>query len=114
MLEILTLHYSIKKTLGDNSEICTNKKWKNNNIREQILLHQKNYIPGRTGGTHWGKQTFPPIILIFTEGEGAGIESRLPFEIFSSLTVKPSSCIYMFSIYNDFVLTVLSTYEHEI
>ena len=29
------------------------------------------------------KQTFPPII--FTEGEGDGIESRLPFKIFSTL-----------------------------
>ena len=29
------------------------------------------------------KQTFPPIIWIFTEGEGDGIESGLPFEIFS-------------------------------
>ena len=31
------------------------------------------------------KQTFPPIIWIFTEGEGDGLESRLPFKIFSSL-----------------------------
>ena len=30
------------------------------------------------------KQTFPPIIWIFTEGEGDGIESRLPFKIFST------------------------------
>jgi hypothetical protein len=30
------------------------------------------------------KQTFPPMI-IFTEGEGDGIESRLPFKIFSTL-----------------------------
>ena len=29
------------------------------------------------------KQTFPPIIWIFTEGEE--IESRLPFKIFSTL-----------------------------
>ena len=33
------------------------------------------------------KQTFPPIFWIFTEGEGGGIESRLPFKIFSSLPV---------------------------
>ena len=32
------------------------------------------------------KQTFPPIIWICTEGEGDGIESRLPFKIFSTLT----------------------------
>ena len=31
------------------------------------------------------KQTFPPIIWIFTEGEGDGIESRQSFEIFSTL-----------------------------
>ena len=30
-------------------------------------------------------QTFPPIIWIFTEGEGDAIESRLPFKIFSTL-----------------------------
>ena len=30
---------------------------------------------------------FPPIILIFTEGEGDGIGSRLPFKIFSTLTL---------------------------
>ena len=30
------------------------------------------------------KQTFPPIVWIFTEGDG--IESRLPFKIFSTLT----------------------------
>ena len=32
------------------------------------------------------KQTFPPIIWIFTEGnKGDGIKSRLPFKIFSTL-----------------------------
>jgi len=31
------------------------------------------------------KQIFPPIIWIFTEGEGDGIESMLPFETFSTL-----------------------------
>ena len=33
------------------------------------------------------KQTFPPIIWIFTDGEGDGIESRLHVKIFSTLTV---------------------------
>ena len=33
------------------------------------------------------KQTFPPIIWIFTEGEGDGNESRLTFKIFSTLKV---------------------------
>ena len=32
------------------------------------------------------KQTFPPIIWIFTEGEGDGIKSRLPSKIFSTLS----------------------------
>ena len=32
------------------------------------------------------QQTFLPIIWIFTEGEGDGIESRIPFKIFSTLT----------------------------
>jgi len=31
------------------------------------------------------KQTFPPIIWIFTEGEGDEIKSSLPFKIFSTL-----------------------------
>ena len=31
------------------------------------------------------KQTFPSIIWIFTKSEGDGIESRLPFKIFSTL-----------------------------
>ena len=31
------------------------------------------------------KQTFPHIILIFTEGEDDGIKSRLPFKIFFTL-----------------------------
>ena len=34
------------------------------------------------------KQTFLPIIWIFTEDEGDGIESRLPFKIFSTLTTS--------------------------
>ena len=33
------------------------------------------------------KQTFPPIIWIFTEGKGDGIKFRLPFKIFSTLQV---------------------------
>ena len=34
------------------------------------------------------QQTFPPIIWIFTEGEGDRIETMLPFEIFSTLTYQ--------------------------
>jgi hypothetical protein len=36
------------------------------------------------------KQTFPPMISIFTDGEGDEIESRLPFKIFPTLHVIPS------------------------
>ena len=39
------------------------------------------------------KQIFPPIIWIFTKGEGDGIESRLPLKIFSTLTSAPSNCV---------------------
>ena len=35
------------------------------------------------------KQTFPPIIWIFTEGDG--IKSRLPFKIFSTLPIAHAS-----------------------
>ena len=43
------------------------------------------------------KQTFPPIIWIFTEGEGDWIESRLPFEIFSTLLVQVLSTQFLAS-----------------
>ena len=33
------------------------------------------------------KKTFPAIIWIFTEGKDDGIESRLPFKIFSTLYI---------------------------
>ena len=33
------------------------------------------------------KQTFPCIIWIFTKGKGDGIKSRLPFKIFSTLSL---------------------------
>ena len=44
------------------------------------------------------KQTFPSIIWIFTEGEGDGIESRLPFKIFSTLILILFSIFHYFSI----------------
>ena len=34
------------------------------------------------------KQTFPPIIWIYTEGEGDRIKSKLPFKTFSTLHFK--------------------------
>jgi hypothetical protein len=41
------------------------------------------------------KQTFLPIIQIFTEGEGDGIEFRLPFKIFS--TLSKITCILFYN-----------------
>ena len=41
------------------------------------------------------KQTFPPIIWIFTEGEGDEIKSRLPFKIFFTLN-QNRNFIYKF------------------
>ena len=46
---------------------------------ESLLTSPSNVLPLHL------KQTFPPIIWIFTEGEGDGIKSRLPLKIFSTL-----------------------------
>ena len=43
------------------------------------------------------KQTFPPIISIFTEGKVDGIKSRLPFKIISICTIQTGR--FGFSIY---------------
>ena len=48
-------------------------------IFKSLLTTPSNVLPLHL------KQTFPPIICIFTEGEGDGIESRLSFKIFSTL-----------------------------
>ena len=63
-------------------------------------------MPGNVLPLHL-KQTFPPIIWIFTEGEGDGIESRLQFKIFSSLTSTTKTlnpyhieCILTYLIFN--------------
>ena len=49
---------------------------------KSLLTRPSNVLPLHL------KQTFPPINWIFTEGEGDGIESRLPFKIFSTLSKK--------------------------
>ena len=41
-------------------------------------------------------QTFPPIIWIFIEGKGDGIETRLPFKIFSTLILLFNFQIHIF------------------
>ena len=51
---------------------------------KSLLTSPSNVLP------YYLKQTFPHIIWIFTEGEGDGIKSRLPFRIFSTLQYAPS------------------------
>ena len=46
---------------------------------KSLLTSPSNVLPLRL------KQTFPPMIWIFTEGEGDGIKSKLPFKIFFTL-----------------------------
>ena len=48
-------------------------------VLQSLLTLTSNVLPLHL------KQTFPPIILIFTEGEGDDIECRLPFKIISTL-----------------------------
>ena len=48
-------------------------------VFKRLLTMASNVLPLHL------KLTFPPIIWIFTEGGGDGIESRLPFKIFSTL-----------------------------
>ena len=49
---------------------------------KRLLTSPSNVLPLNL------KQTFPPMIWIFTEGEGDGIKSRLPFKIFSTLLTE--------------------------
>ena len=50
---------------------------------KSLLITPKNVLPLHL------KQTFTPIILIFTDGEGDGIDNRVSFKICS--TLPPSS-----------------------
>ena len=56
------------------------------------------------------KQTFPPIIWFFTEGDG--IESRLPFEIFSTLHSCVSSFFLWSSCHHSFVVYANLTFDY--
>ena len=56
--------------MGDVNKLCVSKS---------LLTILSNILPLHL------KQTFLPIIGIFTKGEGDEIESRLPFKIFSTL-----------------------------
>ena len=66
-------------------------------VSKSLLIMPSNVLPLHL------KQTFPPIIWIFTEGEGDGIESRLPFKIFSTLKEVRN--------YRKFLKILLSTYK---
>ena len=50
-------------------------------VLESLLTTPSNVLPLHL------KQTFLPIIWIFTEGESDGSDSRQPFKIFSTLTL---------------------------
>ena len=60
-----------KTLLGDVNKLL---------VFKSLLTTPSNVLPLHL------KETFPPIIWIFHEGEGDGIYSRLPFKIFSTLT----------------------------
>ena len=56
-------------------------------LKTRILLTSpSNVLP------YYLNQTFPPIIWIWTEDEGDGIKSRLPFKIFSTLIKSKNDC----------------------
>ena len=56
-------------------------------VNKLFVLKSLLTMPGHVLTLHL-KETFPPIIWIFAEGEGDGIESRLPFRTFSTLRNK--------------------------
>ena len=62
--------YVGKTLLGDVNKLF---------VYKSLMTTHSNVLPLHL------KQTFTAIILIFTEGEGDGIETRLPFKIFSTL-----------------------------
>ena len=68
-------------------QISSGNHW--GDVNELFVFVFKNLLTMPSNVLPLGlKQTFPPIIWIFTEGEGDGIESRLPFKIFSTLLVS--------------------------
>ena len=61
-------------------------------VFKSLLTTPSNVLPSHH------KQTFLAIISVFTEGEGDGIKSRLPFKTFSTLlvfTLKQSHTAYL-------------------
>ena len=65
---------SVKIQIMDG-KVCLRCKGKT----KSLLTSPSNVLPLHL------KQTFPPIISIFTEGEGDGIKTRLPFKKISTL-----------------------------
>ena len=69
-----------KFTWGNKAKHC---RVMSTNFFKSLLTMPSNILPLHL------KETFPPIIWIFTEGDG--IRSRLPFKIFSTLTMGQKS-----------------------
>ena len=63
----------------ENSEHLCAKKIKHFSLHSVVYCSASNVLP------LYLNQIFPPIIWIFTEHEGDGIKSRLPFKTFSTL-----------------------------
>ena len=92
----------VRCTVGDmlykssiNKSIPTIPRWSVNNevhVFKSLLTIPSNVWPLQL------KQTFPPIIWIFIEGEGDGIESRLYFKIFSTLRIYLLDATIFFSL----------------
>ena len=59
-----------------------------NKLLKKMLTTPSNYLPLHL------KQTFPPMIWIYTEDEGDGIKSKLPFRIFSTLSKIPKLILH--------------------
>ena len=68
-----------------------------------LLITNNNVLPLHL------KQTFLSIISIFTEGEGDGFGSRLPFKIFSTLT--PNEKSYRLNIHHQIYWKILKQFQ---
>ena len=59
-------------------------------VKKLFVFKSLLTMPGNILPSHL-KQIFPPMIWIFTEGEGDGIESKLPFKISFTLQLTTES-----------------------
>ena len=99
-------HCTHTKCLHDRNRICLHKKdfskikvnffserarkkEKKSFSSNRVITKTKSLLtsPSNVLPLHL-KQTLPPIIWIFTEGEGDGINARLLFKIFSTLQMQ--------------------------